>query len=42
MENRIIAFCGCKPSQKTTLNLMKILKSVKALYELQDTQNIER
>ena len=42
MEDKNIRFSACKPSQKTTLSLMKFLKSVKVLDELQDTQNIER
>ena len=40
MENKkIIIFCGCKPSQKTTLSLIKsLLVLVKRYcYELQDT-----
>ena len=47
MENKNITFCDCKPSQKTTLSLMKILlalikKSVEVLDELQDTRNVEK
>ena len=44
-NKKIITFCGCKPSQKTTLSLIKILlapkKSVELLDELQDTYNIK-
>ena len=48
MKNKnIITFCGCRPSQETTLSLIKILlvftkKSVDVLDELEDKQNIER
>ena len=48
MENKkIIIFCGCKPSQKTTLSLIKNLlvlvkKASRYCYELEDTQNIGR
>ena len=40
----IITFCGCKPSQKTTLSYIKILQvlRVEVLDERQDTKNIER
>ena len=48
MENKsAITFSGCKPSQNTTLSLIKTLlvlyeRNVEVLGELQDTNNIER
>ena len=47
MENKKITFCGCKPSQKNSIEPHQNFagsyeKAVEVLDELQDTQYFER